>query len=131
MVHWCLVAKLTDPFLLQGVNADGKSGGFIGINYEQVSHDKTSGYKTGLEVQEGYVGLFVRLLGLDNPAEDRENAVLALWRHSMAGADKVKEIVMFPGCLTLIVALLPSESQITAEAAAGLLRNISANEECR
>ncbi|KAG0603894.1 hypothetical protein M758_10G128700 [Ceratodon purpureus] len=100
-------------------------------DYEQVSHDKTSGYQSGIEVEGGYVGLFVRMLGLDNPPEDRESAVLALWRHSAAGAEMVKEIVMFPGCLNLVVSLLPCERQETAEAAAGLLRNISAIEDYR
>nr|PNR35431.1 hypothetical protein PHYPA_023331 [Physcomitrium patens] len=99
-------------------------------DYEQV-HDKTSGYQSGLEIEEGYVSIFVRMLSLNNPVEDREAGVLALWRHSAAGADKVKEIVMFPGCLNLVVALLPSEREATAEAAAGLLRNISAIEEYR
>ena len=105
-------------------DAAGDLGG-----YEEVNHDKTSGYQS--EVEGGYVGLFVRMLGLDNPAEDRESAVLALWHHSGAGTATVKEIVMFPGCLNLVVALLPSERQVTAEAAAGLLRNISAIEAYR
>lgn len=98
---------------------------------DEISHDRTSGYTPGLQVQEGYVGLFVRLLGLDNSVEERENAVLALWRHSMGTVDSVKEIVMFPGCLNLIVSLLPFDRPATAEAAAGLLRNICAIEEYR
>lgn len=115
---------------MQGININvaNDSAGEFG-DYEQVSHDKTSGYQS--EVEGGYVGLFVRMLGLDNPAADRESAVLALWRHSVAGAETVKEIVMFPGCLNLVVALLPSERQVTAEAAAGLLRNIAAIEDYR
>ncbi|CAM6094598.1 unnamed protein product [Calypogeia fissa] len=76
-------------------------------------------------VQEGYVGLFVRLLGLDNPVEDREDAVQALWRHSAGGKEFIDQIVEFPGCLNLIVSLLPSDRPASAEAAAGLLRNIS------
>lgn len=76
-------------------------------------------------VQEGYVGLFVRLLGLDNPVEDREEAVHALWRHSTGGKEFIDQIVEFPGCLNLIVSLLPSDRPASAEAAAGLLRNIS------
>ena len=117
---------------MQGINMNiaNDSANNFG-DYEQVSHDKTSGYQPGLEVEGGYVGLFVRMLGLDNPPEDRESAVSALWRHSAAGAEMVKEIVMFPGCLNLVVALLPSEKQETAEAAAGLLRNISAIEDYR
>jgi hypothetical protein len=76
-------------------------------------------------VEEGYVGLFVRLLGLDNPIEDREEAVQALWRHSAGGKEFIDEIVEYPGCLNLIVSLLPSDRPATSEAAAGLLRNIS------
>jgi len=114
-------------FWWQGININVPNDDLGG--YEQVSHDMTSGDQS--EVEGGYVGLFVRMLGLDNPAEDRENAVLALWRHSAAGAATVKEIVMFPGCLNLVIALLPSERQATAEAAAGLLRNISAIEDYR
>ncbi|MCO5584464.1 hypothetical protein L7F22_038392 [Adiantum nelumboides] len=43
--------------------------------------------------EEGYIGLFVRMLGMDNPVEDREEAVRALWRHSMGGLDCTNEIV--------------------------------------
>ena len=35
---------------------------------------------TGLE--EGYVGLFIRLLGLDNAPPDRDQAIKTLWQHS-------------------------------------------------
>lgn len=117
---------------MQGININVANDSAVNFgDYEQVSHDKTSGYQSGREVEGGYVGFFVRMLGLDNPAEDRESAVLALWRHSAAGAEMVKEIVMFPGCLNLVVALLPSERQDTAEAAASLLRNISAIQDYR
>lgn len=76
--------------------------------------------------QQGYLGLFVRMLGLDHPAEDREEAVKALWRHSMGGSQCVDQIVAFPGTLPLLVSLLPSDRSASSEAAAGLLRNISA-----
>ncbi|MCO5563681.1 hypothetical protein L7F22_017328 [Adiantum nelumboides] len=75
--------------------------------------------------EEGYIGLFVRMLGMDNPVEDREEAVRALWRHSMGGLDCTNEIVDFPGILTLVVTLLPSARTASSEAAAGLLRNVS------
>lgn len=117
---------------MQGINLNIPKDSSAFGGYEQVSHEKTSGFQSGQEVEGGYVGLFVRMLGMDNPPEDRESAVLALWRHSAAGAaDTVKEIVMFPGCLNLVVALLPSARQATAEAAAGLLRNISATADYR
>lgn len=80
----------------------------------------------GLQLpQEGYIGLFVRMLGMDNPVEDREEAVKALWRHSMGGKKCIDQIVAFPGILTLLVSLLPSSRSASCEAAAGLLRNIS------
>jgi hypothetical protein len=62
---------------------------------------------------------------MDNLPEDREQAVRALWRHSMNGKDNIDQIVAFPGILTLIVSLLPSSRVDSSEAAAGLLRNIS------
>lgn len=126
-----LEINLQHAMSVQGINVNiGSDPSSDFGDYEQV-HDKTSGYQSGLEIEEGYVSIFVRMLSLNNPVEDREAGVLALWRHSAAGADKVKEIVMFPGCLNLVVALLPSEREATAEAAAGLLRNISAIEEYR
>ena len=75
--------------------------------------------------KEAYIGLFVRRLGMDNLPEDREQALRALWRHSMNGKGNIDQIVSFPGILTLIVSLLPSNRVESSEAAAGLLRNIS------
>ncbi|KAJ7543007.1 hypothetical protein O6H91_09G021900 [Diphasiastrum complanatum] len=95
--------------------------------YEEPIATKTQGQlASGIGLEEGYVGLFVRMLGLDKSAEEREEAVQALWRHSAAGKEHVDEIVGFPGCLTLVVTLLSSKRPATSEAAAGLLRNISA-----
>ena len=34
---------------------------------------------------DGYVALFVRMLGLDNDPLDREQAVVALWKYSLGG----------------------------------------------
>ena len=62
---------------------------------------------------------------MDNLPEDREQALRALWRHSMNGKGNIDQIVSFPGILTLIVSLLPSNRVESSEAAAGLLRNIS------
>ncbi|KAB2620043.1 hypothetical protein D8674_037003 [Pyrus ussuriensis x Pyrus communis] len=74
---------------------------------------------------EGYVGLFIRMLGLDNDSLDREQAIVALWKYSLGGKQYVDAIMQFPGCINLIVNLLRSESSSACEAAAGLLRSIS------
>nr|CAB3473206.1 unnamed protein product [Digitaria exilis] len=72
-----------------------------------------------------YLGLFVRLLGLDNDARDREHAVCTLYQYSLGGRKSIDEIMQFPGCIVLIISLLKSESTRACEAAAGLLRNIT------
>ncbi|OQU82075.1 uncharacterized protein LOC8055953 [Sorghum bicolor] len=72
-----------------------------------------------------YLGLFVRLLGLDNDSRDREHAVCTLYQYSLGGRKSVDEIMQFPGCIVLIISLLKSESIPACEAAAGLLRNIT------
>ncbi|CAN6445752.1 unnamed protein product [Victoria cruziana] len=77
-------------------------------------------------LEDGYVGLFVRMLGLDNDPLDREQAINALWKYSLGGKECIDEIMKFPGCINLAVSLLKSESKTTSEAAAGLLRSISA-----
>ncbi|XP_030498679.2 uncharacterized protein LOC115714222 [Cannabis sativa] len=74
---------------------------------------------------DGYVSLFVRMLGLDNDPLDREQAIVALWKYSLGGKKYVDAIMQFPGCLNLTINLLRSESTSTCEAAAGLLRSIS------
>ncbi|XP_058110369.1 uncharacterized protein LOC131253408 isoform X2 [Magnolia sinica] len=73
----------------------------------------------------GYVGLFVRMLGIDNDPLDREQAIIALWKYSQGGKTCIDEIMQFRGCITLTINLLKSESLSTCEAAAGLLRTIS------
>ncbi|KAL2630411.1 hypothetical protein R1flu_015097 [Riccia fluitans] len=125
---------------LGGTNADGgydsslppaldevlnyMGGTYNGDPSDEFGQTEDREYRFGLE--EGYVGLFVRLLGLDNPVEDREEAVQALWRHSAGGKEFIDQILEFPGCLNLIVSLLPSDRPASSEAAAGVLRNISA-----
>ncbi|XP_010551613.1 PREDICTED: uncharacterized protein LOC104822169 isoform X2 [Tarenaya hassleriana] len=74
---------------------------------------------------DGYVALFVRMLGLDNDPLDREQAAQALWKYSLGGKKCVDAIMQFHGCLNLTVNLLKSESSATCEAAAGLLRELS------
>ena len=74
---------------------------------------------------DGYVSLFVRMLGLDNDPLDREHAIVALWKYSLGGKQYIDAIMQFRGCLNLTVNLLKSDSSSTCEAAAGLLREIS------
>ena len=74
---------------------------------------------------DGYVALFVRMLGLDNDPLDREQAVVALWKYSLGGKQYIDAIMQFRGCLNLTVNLLKSDSSSTCEAAAGLLREIA------
>ncbi|KAG2589080.1 hypothetical protein PVAP13_5NG251700 [Panicum virgatum] len=83
-------------------------------------------YSTGTTSSgSAYLGLFVRLLGLDNDARDREHAVCTLYQYSLGGRKSIDEIMQFPGCIVLIISLLKSESTRAREAAAGLLRNIT------
>lgn len=74
---------------------------------------------------DGYVALFVRMLGLDNDALDREQAVVALWKYSLGGKKCVDNVMQFHGAVNLTVNLLKSDSDSACEAAAGILRTIS------
>ncbi|KAL1186192.1 hypothetical protein V6Z11_A01G163000 [Gossypium hirsutum] len=74
---------------------------------------------------DNYVALFVRMLGLDHDALDREQAIVALWKYSLGGKNCIDAIMQFQGCINLTVNLLNSESSATCEAAAGLLRSVS------
>ena len=44
---------------------------------------------------DGYVPLFVRMLGLDNDPLDRELAVVALWKCSLGGKQHIDVIMQF------------------------------------
>ncbi|XP_022631665.1 uncharacterized protein LOC106777739 isoform X3 [Vigna radiata var. radiata] len=74
---------------------------------------------------DGYVALFVRMLGLDRDPLDREQAIIALWKYSLGGKKCIDTIMQFPGCINLVVNLLRLESTSACEAAAGLLRSLS------
>ncbi|XP_068648044.1 uncharacterized protein [Aristolochia californica] len=76
---------------------------------------------------DAYVGLFVRMLGIDNDPLDREGAVITLWKYSQGGKQCIDAIMKFRGCVNLIVNLLKSDSSHTCEAAAGLLQTISSD----
>ncbi|XP_061357316.1 uncharacterized protein LOC133301669 isoform X2 [Gastrolobium bilobum] len=77
------------------------------------------------DLGDGYVALFVRMLGLDHDPLDREQAITTLWKYSLGGKKCIDTIMRFPGCINLIVNLLRSESSSACEAAAGLLRSLS------
>ncbi|CAJ1932514.1 unnamed protein product [Sphenostylis stenocarpa] len=77
------------------------------------------------DLGDGYVALFIRMLGLDRDPQDREQAIIALWKYSLGGKKCIDTIMQFPGCINLVVNLLRSESSSASEAAAGLLRSLS------
>ncbi|XP_027360506.1 uncharacterized protein LOC113868801 isoform X2 [Abrus precatorius] len=89
--------------------------------------DATSspGTSTSSGLGDGYVALFVRMLGLDHDPLDREQAIIALWKYSLGGKKCIDTVMQFPGCINLVVNLLRSESGLACEAAAGLLRSLS------
>ncbi|XP_062212342.1 uncharacterized protein LOC133913241 isoform X2 [Phragmites australis] len=101
--------------LLAGAFAsiDGGAGHDVGSS----AGSKSSG--------SAYIGLFVRMLGLDNDSRDREHAVCTLWQYSLGGRRSIDEIMQFTGCIVLVISLLKSESIRACEAAAGLLRNVT------
>ncbi|XP_045813734.1 uncharacterized protein LOC123907468 isoform X2 [Trifolium pratense] len=74
---------------------------------------------------DSYVALFVRMLGLDHGPPDREQAIVTLWQYSHGGKKRIDNIMQYPGCINLVVNLLRSESSLSCEAAAGLLRSVS------
>ncbi|XP_038987650.1 uncharacterized protein LOC103704859 isoform X2 [Phoenix dactylifera] len=82
-------------------------------------------FNRSASASDGFVGLFVRMLGLDNDPLDREQAVITLWKYSQGGQNCIERIMEFPGCINLVVSLLKSGSCSTCEAAAGLLRTVS------
>ncbi|XP_026402731.1 uncharacterized protein LOC113298253 [Papaver somniferum] len=79
----------------------------------------------------GSLALLIRMLGQDNDPLDREEAVIALWKYSQGGKEQVEEILQFRDCINLAMDLLRSDSSSTCEAAAGLLRSISAVDQYR
>lgn len=85
--------------------------------------DAVKSTSSGLD--DGYVALFVRMLGLDHDPLDREQAIVALWKYSLGGKKCIDTIMQFPRCINLIVNLLRSESSSACEGAAGLLRSLS------
>ncbi|XP_076902984.1 uncharacterized protein LOC143557907 [Bidens hawaiensis] len=92
--------------------------------FDDVTSQKVSDFEASRS-GDGYVGLFIRMLGLDNDPLDREQAVDALWKYSLGGKKCIDDIMKSRGSVFLTVNLLKSDSSIACEAAAGLLRMIS------
>ncbi|CAH1424973.1 unnamed protein product [Lactuca virosa] len=109
------------------VSSSSDSGGTFHDDTPQKVSDDISDYKASSSPNsgDGYVGLFIRMLGLDNDLSDREQAVDALWKYSLGGKQCVDTIMKSSGSVFLTVNLLNSESDVACEAAAGLLRMIS------
>lgn len=104
------------------------------VEHNKLEHIPRSGSRSedwnlsldgGTALEEGYIGLFIRLLGRDNAPPDKDQAIKTLWQHSNGGKQFIDEIVKFDGSVILTVSHLSSDMPSTAEAAAGLLRNIS------
>ncbi|GAU40734.1 hypothetical protein TSUD_14190 [Trifolium subterraneum] len=81
--------------------------------------------ETSSDFGDSYVALSVRMLGLDHGPPDREQAIVTLWQYSLGGKKCIDNIMQYPGCINLVVNLLRSESSLSCEAAAGLLRSVS------
>ncbi|XP_076921946.1 uncharacterized protein LOC143583550 [Bidens hawaiensis] len=95
-----------------------------GSEFDDVTSQQVSDFEASRS-GDSYVGLFIRMLGLDNDPLDREQAVDALWKYSLGGKKCIDEIMKSRGSVFLTVNLLKSDSSIAYEAAAGLLRMIS------
>ncbi|KAK9060063.1 hypothetical protein SSX86_020767 [Deinandra increscens subsp. villosa] len=114
------------PVVTRVSNSSDSGGAFDEATSQKVS-DEVSDFEASRSPisGDGYVGLFIRKLGLDNDPLDREQAVDALWKYSLGGKKCIDEIMKFRGSVFLTVNLLKSESGVACEAAAGLLRMIS------
>ncbi|KAJ8770091.1 hypothetical protein K2173_010136 [Erythroxylum novogranatense] len=105
--------------------SDGGGGGTADATSQQNPANIEERNQNSPGFGEGYVGLFIRMLGLDNDPLDREQAIVALWKYSLGGKKCVDNIMQFQGCVNLTISVLKSQSNSTSEAAAGLLRSIS------
>ncbi|XP_031122636.1 uncharacterized protein LOC116025531 isoform X2 [Ipomoea triloba] len=115
---------LNRPSVLTRACSDGESD-VSAITQEPASLDVDTTGDSMSTIGDGYVALFVRMLGLDNDPLDRREAIDALWKYSLGGKKCVDTIMQFPGSVNLTVNLLKSESDSAREAAAGLLRVVS------
>lgn len=113
-----------DSSFLTRVSGDG-GGAVDASTHQSASSNIEEKDGSNSSVGDGYVALFVRMLGLDQDPLDREQAVVALWKYSLGGKKQIDAIMQFQGCINLTVNLLTSDSTSACEAAAGLLRSIS------
>lgn len=126
----CLPHKFTSPFgvsrfsVLTRACIDGDGVEVFVARKQPFTFDIDTSKDSSSGSDDGYIAMFVRMLGLDNDPQDREQAVVTLWKYSLGGKEYVDNIMKFSGTVNLIVNLLKSDS--ACEAAAGLLRVISA-----
>ncbi|KAI3466968.1 hypothetical protein Pfo_023631 [Paulownia fortunei] len=130
--HYCLRLGVRNPMLccckfsmLARACSDGGQGEIFAAKKQSSASDVETLRDSSSSSNDGYVALFVRMLGLDNDPQDREQAVIALWKYSLGGKHCIDNIMKHHGIVNLIVNLLKSDSDSTCEAAAGLLRVIS------
>ncbi|KAH6827754.1 ARM repeat superfamily protein [Perilla frutescens var. hirtella] len=119
MLYCCKFSALTR------VSGDGGQAEIFSAKKQSSASDVERLSDSSSSSNDGYIGLFIRMLGLDNDPLDREQAVVALWKYSLGGKHCVDNIMKYPGTVNLIVNLLKSDSDSACEAAAGLLRVIS------
>ncbi|KAH6765343.1 ARM repeat superfamily protein [Perilla frutescens var. frutescens] len=112
-------------FALTRACSDGGQAEIFSAKKQSSASDVERLRESSSSSNDGYIGLFIRMLGLDNDPLDREQAVVALWKYSLGGKHCVDNIMKYPGTVNLIVNLLKSDSDSACEAAAGLLRVIS------
>ncbi|ERN00692.1 uncharacterized protein LOC18428760 [Amborella trichopoda] len=124
-VHQQRHGKRKGYIFAQNFNEFARDGGTTETSQPPLSSDTDTFRSRKGNVEDGYVGLFIRMLGMDNDPLDREQAINALWRYSQGGKESIDEIVKFPGCVNLTIILLKSDHGSVSEAAAGLLRTIS------
>ncbi|XP_042035955.1 uncharacterized protein LOC121782261 isoform X1 [Salvia splendens] len=110
--------------LTRACSDGGKAEIFSPKKVSSASDDETL-RNSSSSSSDGYIALFIRMLGLDNDTLDREQAVEALWKYSLGGKQCVDNIMKYPGTVNLVVNLLKSDSDSACESAAGLLRVIS------
>ncbi|KAK6134181.1 hypothetical protein DH2020_032071 [Rehmannia glutinosa] len=130
--HHCLRRGVRNPTLccckfsvLTRACSDGGQGEIFAAEGQSSASDVETLRDSSSSSNDGYVALFIRMLGLDNDPQDREQAVIALWKYSLGGKHCVDNIMKYGGTINLIVNLLKSNSDSACEAAAGLLRVIS------
>ncbi|KAL4637843.1 hypothetical protein ACB092_03G106200 [Castanea dentata] len=124
--YLCLnLISCSNRSVITRVSSDGGGGAVDATPQHSKSPDIEEIEKPSPSFNDGYVALFVRMLGLDHDDLDREQAIVALWKYSLGGKKCIDAIMQFPGCINLTVNLLRSTSSSPCEAAAGLLRSIS------